>query len=63
MGVQPLQVQALLGQEIVQFLERVDRGPYGRSIPASPALVHRQVGTLHLHRISSKGAAQLLDAD
>ena len=26
-GVQPLQVQALLGQEIVQFLERVDRGP------------------------------------
>ena len=62
-GVQPLQVQALLGQEIVQFLERVDRGPHGRPIPASPALVHRQVGTLHLHRISSKGAAQLLDAD
>ena len=62
-GVQPLQVQALLGQEIVQFLERVDRGPHGRPIPASPALVHRQVGTLHLHRISSTGAAQLLDAD
>ena len=62
-GVQPLQVQALLGQEIVQFLERVDRGPHGRPIPASPALVHRQVGTLHLHRISSTGAAQLLNAD
>ena len=62
-GVQPLQVQALLGQEIVQFLERVDRGPHRSPIPASPALVHRQVGTLHLHRISSKGAAQLLDAD
>ena len=62
-GVQPLQVQTLLGQEIVQFLERVDRGPHGRPTPASPALVHRQVGTLHLHRISAKGAAQLLDAD
>ena len=62
-GVQPLQVQGLLGDEIVQFLERVDRGPHGRPIPATPALVHRQVGTLHLHRISPKGAAQLLDAD
>ena len=62
-GVQPLQVQDLLGDEIVQFLERVDRGPHGRPIPATPALVHRQVGTLHLHRINSTGAAQLLDAD
>ena len=62
-GVQPLQVQGLLGDEIVQFLERVDRGPHGRPIPATPALVHRQVGPLHLHRISPKGAAQLLDAD
>ena len=62
-GVQPRQVQDLLGDEIVQFLERVDGGPHGRPIPATPALVHRQVGTLHLHRINSTGAAQLLDAD
>ena len=62
-GVQPLQVQALLGEEIVQFLEQVDRGESGlRSKPGS-SLLHRQVGDLHLHRITPEGAAQLLSAD
>ena len=60
-GVQPLQVQALLAGEIVTFLERIEANsmasaltdPYGGHL-------HRQVGDLHLHRIDASAAAGLL---
>ncbi len=55
-GVQPLQVQALLGEEIVAFLTGIN----ATSSPAGPSLVHRQVGELHLHRMDPAGAASLL---
>ena len=60
-GVQPLQVQALLGEEIIAFLEQLTPGAQGSAPEGDNALVHRQAGRLHLHRISADGAARLLN--
>jgi hypothetical protein len=60
-GVQPLEVQALLAGEIVDFLERLEANALasGRLAAASGHL-HRQVGNLHLHRIDASAAAALI---
>ena len=60
-GVQPLQVQALLAGEIVTFLERIEANSMA-SAPTPPhgGHLHRQVGDLHLHRIDTSAAAGLL---
>ena len=60
-GVQPLEVQALLAGEIVDFLERLEANALasGRLAAASGHL-HRQVGNLHLHRIDASAAAGLI---
>jgi len=60
-GVQPLQVQALLGEEIITFLEQLTPGRQGAASQGGPALIHRQAGSLHLHRINAEGAIQLLN--
>ena len=60
-GVQPLQVQALLGEEIITFLEQLKPGRRGSASQGGPALIHRQAGSLHLHRINAEGAIQLLN--
>ncbi len=60
-GVQPLQVQALLAGEIVAFLERIEaQGGAAAGVSAGSAHLHRQVGDLHLHRIDASAAAGLI---
>lgn len=58
-GVQPLQVQALLEQEILRFLEILESGRRGET--AGGDAEHVQVGSLHLYRLNQAGAARLLD--
>ena len=58
-GVQPLQVQALLEQEILRFLEALETGR--RVTTADADAEHVQVGGLHLYRLNQAGAARLLD--
>ncbi|QNI85617.1 alpha/beta hydrolase [Synechococcus sp. PROS-7-1] len=58
-GVQPLQVQALLEQEILRFLEALETGR--RVTTADADAEHVQVGALHLYRLNQAGAARLLD--
>ena len=60
-GVQPLQVQALLAEEIVAFLNRLETNDPSLSPDAVEAgHWHRQVGDLHLHRIEADAAARLI---
>ena len=60
-GVQPLQVQALLADEIVAFLKRLEtNGPMPEPFAAGAGHLHRQVGDLHLHRIEADAAARLI---
>jgi predicted dienelactone hydrolase len=57
-GVQPLQVQALLEQEVVQFLvEQEQRKAEPRSTAKT---LHLQRGDLHLHRLDREAAAALV---
>lgn len=58
-GVQPLQVQALLEQEILRFLEALETGR--RVTTADADAEHVQVGALHLYRLNQAGAARLLN--
>ena len=58
-GVQPLQVQALLKQEILRFLEALESGRRVKRAEADAE--HLQVGALHLYRLNQAGAARLLD--
>lgn len=60
-GVQPLQVQTLLGEEIITFLEQLSLGAQGSAPQGGTALIHRQAGSLHLHRINAEGAVRLLN--
>ena len=60
-GVQPLQVQALLAEEIVAFLNRLETNDPALSPDAVEAgHWHRQVGDLHLHRSEADAAARLI---
>ena len=57
-GVQPLQVQALLEQEVVQFLvEQEQRQPAQQS---SAKTLHLKLGELHLHRLDREAASALV---
>lgn len=58
-GVQPLQVQALLEEEILRFLDRLETGR--SETTAEGDAEHVQVGSLHLYRLNQTGAARLLD--
>jgi len=58
-GVQPLQVQALLEEEILRFLDRLETGR--SEMTAEGDAEHVQVGSLHLYRLNQTGAARLLD--
>ena len=58
-GVQPLQVQALLEKEVVQFLleqENLNSDDVSRAKP-----MHLKAGDLHLHRLDRKAASVLID--
>ena len=58
-GVQPLQVQALLEKEVVQFLleqENLISDDVSRAKP-----MHLKAGDLHLHRLDRKAASVLID--
>ena len=56
-GVQPLQVQALLEQEVVQFLADQERS---KAEPRSTAkTLHLKRGELHLHRRDREAASAL----
>ena len=60
-GVQPLQVQALLAEEIAAFLKRLETNAPSLSPDAvESGHWHRQVGDLHLHRIEADAAARLI---
>lgn len=58
-GVQPLQVQALLEKEILRFLDRLETGR--SQTTAEGDAEHVQVGSLHLYRLNQTGAARLVD--
>ncbi len=58
-GVQPLQVQALLEQEVVQFL--LDQEKRNAEVLPRVKRMHLQVGELHLHRLDRKAATDLVD--
>ncbi|WP_370586793.1 alpha/beta hydrolase [Synechococcus sp. PROS-9-1] len=58
-GVQPLQVQALLEQEVVQFLVEQEQSKAEHQTPAKT--LHLKLGELHLHRLD-RDAAQALVA-
>lgn len=59
-GVPPLQVQALLADEIIAFLEGLQPSAPHADTSSSTDLLHRQVGDLHVHRINAAGATLLL---
>ena len=59
-GVQPLQVQTLLGEEIVVFLKSLDPRAVGLPRSGEPGHLHRQIGDLHVHRIDRSSAESLL---
>ena len=60
-GVQPLEVQALLADEIVSFLERIEASSItSEPLAADVGHLHRQVGELHVHRIDVSAAAGLI---
>jgi len=58
-GVQPLQVQTLLEQEISRFLVQLEQGS-DVGLPSNGS-EHLRVGNLHMHRLDQSGAARLLD--
>ena len=58
-GVQPLQVQALLEQEVIQFLREQEQGDPEQA--AQTETVHLKVGTLHLHRLDRNAASALMN--
>jgi hypothetical protein len=57
-GVQPLQVQALLEQEVVQFLEDLEQST--AELPSTAKTLHLKLGELHLHRLDREAAATLV---
>lgn len=59
-GVQPLQVQALLEAEIISFLDQLEGPAMPSAPPAESRVLHRRIGELHLHRLDRGGAARLL---
>ena len=60
-GVQPREVQALLGDEILAFLKQLQPEDAVSSTPEAPPHRHRQVGLLHVHRLTPAGAMALLN--
>ncbi len=58
-GVQPLQVQTLLEDEIVVFLEQLE-GSRPEAAAAQTSTLHRRIGDLQLHRLNRDAAARLL---
>jgi predicted dienelactone hydrolase len=58
-GVQPLQVQTLLEDEIVAFLEQLE-GSRPEAAAAQTSTLHRRIGDLQLHRLNRDAAARLL---
>jgi len=60
-GVQPREVQALLGDEILAFLKQRQPEDAVSSTREAPPHRHRQVGLLHVHRLTPAGAMALLD--
>jgi hypothetical protein len=57
-GVQPLKVQALLEQEVVQFLVEQEQSKGENQIPAKT--LHLKRGELHLHRLDREAASALV---
>jgi pimeloyl-ACP methyl ester carboxylesterase len=57
-GVQPLQVQALLEQEVVQFL--VDQEQSNGEQRTAAKTLHLKRGELHLHRLDREAASALV---
>ena len=57
-GVQPLQVQALLEQEVVQFL--VDQEQSNGEQRTAAKTMHLKLGELHLHRLDREAASALV---
>jgi predicted dienelactone hydrolase len=57
-GVQPLQVQALLEQEVVQFLVEQEQRKGAQSFKAKT--LHLKLGELHLHRLDREAASALV---
>ena len=58
-GVQPLQVQALLEKEILLFLNGLETGRMVK--PGEGDAEHVQMGSLHLYRLNQGAATRLLD--
>ena len=58
-GVQPLQVQALLEQEVVQFLVEQEQSKGAHRSKAKT--LHLKLGELHLHRLDREAASALVD--
>lgn len=57
-GVQPLQVQTLLEDEIVAFLDQLETS--GPDEGAAADTLHRRIGDLQLHRLNREAATRLL---
>jgi predicted dienelactone hydrolase len=58
-GVQPLQVQALLADEIVAFLALLE-GSSPEEVAAQTSTLHRRIGDLQLHRLNREAVSRLL---
>lgn len=58
-GVQPLQVQAVLADEIVAFLALLE-GSSPEAAAAQTSTLHRRIGDLQLHRLNREAASRLL---